>query len=1262
MKGFTNKTRIVLRALCALLLALLLIGPEIAQAGTVTIGQGSTRTYTAAAGGESFTVSLTDAYTSVFLQGKPGWVSCTKNGSKFSVEVSKNTGTSSRSGDVVFRDGNKIWTLRITQNGTPAPKKYTVSFNSNGGSSVSAITVTEGGTYGSLPTPTRTGYNFVGWFTAASGGTQITYGTRVTITSNQTLYAHWSAKSFTLSFNSNGGTAVSAKTITYDGTYGTLPAPTRTGYNFVGWFTAASGGTQITAGTRVTVTSNQTLYAHWSPKTITVRFYGNNGQYSTKSYTVGTAYGSLPAGPTPPTGNTFDGWYTQGSGGTKITTASIVPTTDTSLYAHWKAKVLTVSFDSRGGSSVTSINVTYGGTYGTLPTPTKTGYTFAGWYTAASGGTRIINTTKVTITANQKLYAHWTARTFTVTFNANGGTTPSPSTIKVTYDSTYGTLPTTTRTGYTFAGWFTAKSGGTQIKAAIKVVITANLTLYAQWKPKTITVRFYGTNGNYSTQNYTVGTKYGSFPANPTPPTGHKFAGWYTSGSGGTKITTNSTVPTTNTSLYAHWTPKTFTITFDSTGGTKSDAITVTYNSTYGTLPTTTRTGYTFNGWFTAKTGGTQIKASTKVTITANKTLYAQWTPKKVTIRFYGADGKYSTQTYTVGTKYGSLPAAPTAPTGYTFAGWYTQGSGGTKITINSTVPTTNTSLYAHWNAKKFKITFDSNGGTAVDPIQVTYDSTYGTLPSPTQPGHSFVGWFTAKSGGTQIKASTKVTITANRTLYAHWKIAEFTITFNSNGGSKVDAIKVTYASTYGTLPTPTRSGYDFQGWFTTAGGGTNIIASTKVTTTANQTLYAHWASTVSTAGFQFTSGSNLVPWTSTVNFRQFFTSSYNNQYDLVKASLETAMAAFDATEANSSLARYANIETLMNGHGFSRLTFNYPNPTYNSIGYAIGSRKIYNSSSGKTATLILVAIRGAGYGDEWGGNFNVYNQGGNNLNHNGFNIAATAVVNGLNNYINKYKAYFESNVKIWVVGYSRAGAVTNLVCSKIINNSLSMTIDSKNVFGFGFEPPRCTTDAAAHNSKYNGIKSFVNLSDFVPMVPMNDGKGWTFTRYGTTYSFPNSAGAVPGGVETAYRNILSKYIAKNKLQKELQTRLQQKTGNYANQSAYLSYIFNDLANATANPQQYYANGVQDLLVPVMAALMNAKTTNWLTNFSTIKNHLSNISTWGNASYGWNIVSQTALMDLLKNINSFKYSHFPELTLSWLTAYTNLANYGIIVP
>ena len=652
------------------------------------------------------------------------------------------------------------------------------------------------------------------------------------------------------------------------------------------------------------------------------------------------------------------------------------------------------------------------------------------------------------------------------------------------------------------------------------------------------------------------------------------------------------------------------------------------------------------------------------MTITANKTLYAHWTPKKVTIRFYGTNGNYSSQTYTVGTKYGTLPAAPTAPTGYSFAGWYTQGSGGTKITVNSTVPTTNTSLYAHWTPKKFTISFDcnNNGGTTVDPIKVTYDSTYGTLPTPKYPGYTFLGWFTAKTGGSKIVPTTKVTITANKTLYARWQQGKFTITFNSNGGTTVDAKTVTYGSTYGTLPVPTRSGYDFQGWFTKASGGTQIIASTTVTTTSNQNLYAHWAKTNSTANFNFTSGTNMVPWSSTVNFRQFFTSSYNNQYDLVKASLETAMAAFDATEANSSIARYANIETLMNGHGFSRLTFNYPNPTYNSIGYAIGSRKIYNSSSGKTATLILVAIRGAGYGDEWGGNFNVYNQGGNNLNHNGFNIAATAVVNGLNNYINKYKAYFESNVKIWVVGYSRAGAVTNLVCSKIINNSLSMTIDSKNVFGFGFEPPRCTTDAAAHNSKYNGIKSFVNLSDFVPMVPMNDGKGWTFTRYGTTYSFPNSAGAVPGGVETAYRNILSKYITQNKLQKELQTRLQQKTGNYANQSAYLSYIFNDLANATANPQQYYANGVQDLLVPVMAALMNTKTTNWLTNFSTIKNHLSNISTWGNASYGWNIVSQTALMDLLKNINSFKYSHFPELTLSWLTAYTNLANYGIIVP
>ena len=151
------------------------------------------------------------------------------------------------------------------------------------------------------------------------------------------------------------------------------------------------------------------------------------------------------------------------------------------------AAQFTVSFNANGGGtpSQTSKSVTYGGTYGTMPTCTRTGYTLAGWYTAASGGTKRNATDTVSITSNTTLYAHWTANSYTVTFNANGGTTPTASK-SVTYGSTYGTLPTPTRSGYAFLGWFTAETGGTQITSSSTVTITAAQTLYAHWEAMSI--------------------------------------------------------------------------------------------------------------------------------------------------------------------------------------------------------------------------------------------------------------------------------------------------------------------------------------------------------------------------------------------------------------------------------------------------------------------------------------------------------------------------------------------------------------------------------------------------------------------------------------------------------------------------------------------------------------------------------------------------------------------------------------------------------
>lgn len=295
------------------------------------------------------------------------------------------------------------------------------------------------------------------------------------------------APSVTVSFNANGGScSTSSKTVSVRGTYGTLPTPTRTGYEFNGWYTASSSGTKVTSSTTITATSNHTLYAHWTAVP-TVTFDANGGTCSTssKKLRTGETYGTLP---TPKrTGYIFTGWYTAKTDGSKITESTTVSkTANHTLYARWTANKYVVTYNANGGTcSTASKTVTYDSTYGTLASPTRTGYKFLGWYTSKSAGDNITASTKVTKTTNHTLYAHWEALTYTLTFNANGGSV-STSSMKVTYDSVYGTLPKPTRTNYYFAGWYTAKTGGTKITSTTKNTTAANMTVYARWEEKIV--------------------------------------------------------------------------------------------------------------------------------------------------------------------------------------------------------------------------------------------------------------------------------------------------------------------------------------------------------------------------------------------------------------------------------------------------------------------------------------------------------------------------------------------------------------------------------------------------------------------------------------------------------------------------------------------------------------------------------------------------------------------------------------------------------
>lgn len=252
----------------------------------------------------SYTVGETVTFTFGYKYGTSVSLGIDKNGSRYATpEVTGKTSYSrsfSEAGTYSvycsgWSQGSYEDSAKVTF--TVTPNTYTVSYNANGGSGApSAQTKTHGVNLTLSSTkPTRTGYTFKNWNTAANGsGTSYSAGGTYSANAAATLYAQWTANTYTVTLNANGGTTDTAsKTVTYNSTYGTLPTPTRTGYTFTGWYTAASGGTKVTADTKVAITANQTLYAQWSVNsyTLTVRPMGGTWEGSTEEKTFKMKYG-----------------------------------------------------------------------------------------------------------------------------------------------------------------------------------------------------------------------------------------------------------------------------------------------------------------------------------------------------------------------------------------------------------------------------------------------------------------------------------------------------------------------------------------------------------------------------------------------------------------------------------------------------------------------------------------------------------------------------------------------------------------------------------------------------------------------------------------------------------------------------------------------------------------------------------------------------------------------------------------------------------
>ncbi len=208
---------------------------------------------------------------------------------------------------------------------------------------------------------------------------------------------------------------------------------------------------------------------------------GGSASYVSKFVDGGAAIGEFPS--VSRAGYSFDGWYTSATGGSKVDATTVPTESVLHLYAHWTPESYTVSFDPTGGScEAVSKEVTFGGSYGTLPDAVREGYTFAGWATKADDAGTVTRDTAVAVNHDHTLYAIWESNIYTVDLEAGEGSLEQTS-MDVAFGQPYGALPVPTLEGYLFAGWTTDEAGANLVENDTAVAIASDHTLYASYVP-----------------------------------------------------------------------------------------------------------------------------------------------------------------------------------------------------------------------------------------------------------------------------------------------------------------------------------------------------------------------------------------------------------------------------------------------------------------------------------------------------------------------------------------------------------------------------------------------------------------------------------------------------------------------------------------------------------------------------------------------------------------------------------------------------------
>ncbi|MBQ8163668.1 MAG: leucine-rich repeat protein [Clostridia bacterium] len=390
-----------------------------------------------------------------------------------------------------------------------------------------------------------------------------------------------------------------------------------------------------------------------------------------------------------------------------------------------------------------------------LVDPSKTGYTFAGWYSDSDFTTAVSNI-EIGETGSKTFYAKWMPNENTLAFNANGGNGSMENMSIPTSNTVNLKANTFTKDGYTFKGWSTTSNGSVSYadEASYTMGTNSSYTLYAVWEANQNTIVFNANGGTGTMENMTIATdSQANLTANSFVKAGYSFIGWATTEDGSVSYTDEATytMGTESTyTLYAVWQANENTLVFNANGGsgTMSNVVSVT-DSTVA-LPSNlfTRENYDFMGWSTTQDGEVEYQDGDSYIMGAEstKTLYAVWEEKKNSIVFdsNGGTGEMSDLRLAEG-ETANLPANAFTKAGYKFTGWSTSKDGIVeyKDEASYTMGTKKTTtFYAMWEIETYKLTYDTL--VSSNPRTYSLNTLPITLyPAATEAGKAFVGWCT---------------------------------------------------------------------------------------------------------------------------------------------------------------------------------------------------------------------------------------------------------------------------------------------------------------------------------------------------------------------------------------------------------------------------------------------------------------------------------------------------------------------------------------